>query len=87
MRQVMPHRSDIVSDPYDCKGPLHKKMTTYHSFGRTADRLFQLAGAQIMRLASFAFGHGGFKTDQATGKVEARLPDGGSTADNRRERQ
>ncbi|HEY5206473.1 MAG TPA: glycine betaine ABC transporter substrate-binding protein [Roseiarcus sp.] len=43
MRQVMPNRSDIVSDPDDCKSLLHKKTGTYHSFGRTTDRPFQLA--------------------------------------------
>ena len=50
MRQVMPHRNNIVADPVNCKNFLHKKSRAYHSFGLTFDRSLQLAGAQIMRL-------------------------------------
>jgi hypothetical protein len=41
MRQVMPHRSNIVADPDNCKSFLHKNAWN-HSFGLTGDRLFQL---------------------------------------------
>jgi hypothetical protein len=50
MRQVMPHRSNIVADRRRCKSFLHKKAGADHSFERTSDRPLQLARAQTMRL-------------------------------------
>jgi hypothetical protein len=47
MRQVMPHRNNIVADPDNCKSFLHKNAWN-HSFGLTGDRLFQLDRAQII---------------------------------------
>jgi hypothetical protein len=44
MRQVMPHRSNIVADPDNCKNFLHKKEVAHHSFGRTFDWPLRLAG-------------------------------------------
>jgi hypothetical protein len=87
MRQVMPHRSNIVADPDNCKSLLHKNAVRNHSSGLTSDRLLQLASAQILRLRRFAFSHRRFKRDQATGKAGVKLAYGGNTADNRRERQ
>jgi hypothetical protein len=50
MRQVMPHRNNIVADRRRCKSFLHKKAGADHSFERTSDRPLQLARAQTMRL-------------------------------------
>jgi hypothetical protein len=50
MRQVMPHRSNIVADLDNCKNFYSKKAGHYHSFGLTFDRPLQLASAQITHL-------------------------------------
>jgi hypothetical protein len=50
MRQVMPHRSNIVVDPINCKSFLNKNAGPGHSLELTSDRMPQLAGAQIMLL-------------------------------------
>ena len=58
MRQVMPHRNNIVADPANCKSFLNKNAGHPHSLGLTSDRLPQLAGAQNHCFGvSFAFGH------------------------------
>ena len=58
MRQIMPHRSNIVADPANCKSFLNKNAGPTHSLGLTSDRMPQLAGAQNHCFCvSFAFGH------------------------------
>jgi hypothetical protein len=49
MRQVMPHRSNIVADPEDCKSFFIKNQARPHSFGLTFDLPLQLP-AQSMRV-------------------------------------
>ena len=80
MRQVMPHRSNIVSDPCDCKSFLHKKTGTYHSFGRTTDRPFQLARAQTMRLQASHSVMGASKEIKQQAKPGLNFLYGGNTA-------
>jgi hypothetical protein len=50
MRQVVPHRNNIVADPDNCKSFLHKNAGSFHSFRRTVDRLVQWTGAEVVRL-------------------------------------
>ena len=86
MRQVMPHRSNIVADPDNCKNFLHKKSRRIIALSeRSIGRLDWPAHHPIR--VSFAFRHRRFKRDQAAGKAGLRLTSGGNTADNRRERQ
>src|ERR1700722_4315043 len=63
------------------------KCRAFHSFERTFNRLLQLTRSDLGVWLRFVFGHGRFKRDQAIGKAGVKLPCGGNTADNRRERQ